>query len=189
MPDNMTVEQRSRTMSRIRSKDTRAEMTLRRHLHALGLRYRLHGQKLVGKPDIIFTKHRLLIFVDGDFWHGWQFHRWQHKLSPPWRQKIAGNRERDRQRNADLRKEGWRVVRIWEHEIERNIDRCIARINREIRTRRVSTLPRADQTMRLKRRAVNRVGVPGKNRKRPQPPRRPRAPGLAAKRRSRSGHR
>ena len=132
MPDNMTVEQRSATMSRIRSEDTRAELTLRRLLHRRGLRFRLHATGLPGRPDIVFVRQRVAVFVDGDFWHGWKFKEWAHKLAPYWRGKIAGNQARDRKRTADLRRLGWTVVRIWEHQIESSAEMCVQRIIRRL---------------------------------------------------------
>jgi DNA mismatch endonuclease (patch repair protein) len=105
-------------MSRIRSKDTQAELTLRRLLFKQGLRYRLHVRGLPGKPDIVFPRYKVAVFMDGDFWHGWRFHEWAHKLAPLWRAKIERNQARDVVRTAELRKLGWKVVRVWEHEVE-----------------------------------------------------------------------
>lgn len=132
MADNMTREQRSQTMSRIRSKDTRAELTLRRILFSHGLRFRVHVPTLPGKPDIVFPRLRIVVFVDGDFWHGWRFEEWAHKLAPPWRAKIERNRSRDLVRAAELSALGWKVVRIWEHEVEANAHGCAKKVLRAI---------------------------------------------------------
>ena len=114
MPDNMTVEQRSRTMSRIRHSDTKPELIIRRLLFARGFRYRKCCRALPGKPDLVFYGAKLVVFVDGDFWHGWRFDEWSHKLtSPYWRDKIARNRERDVRNQSLLEQAGWRVIRIW----------------------------------------------------------------------------
>jgi DNA mismatch endonuclease (patch repair protein) len=128
MADNLTREQRSMTMSRIRSRDTLPEMILRRLLHAEGCRFRLHVVTLPGKPDLVFQRARVVVFIDGDFWHGWRFSAWAPKLAPYWRQKIAGNRARDARNFRRLRRQGWLVLRIWEHQIERDPQTCVARV-------------------------------------------------------------
>ncbi len=141
MADNMTIEQRSMTMSRIRGRDTKVELAVRRELHRRGYRFRVNAAWLAGKPDVVFTKIKLAVFVDGDFWHGWEFERRGGKLAPYWREKIAGNMARDRRHAAALRAEGWAVMRIWEHDIEKSLQRCIARIERK-----VAQLRKADQS-------------------------------------------
>ncbi len=132
MADNMTPEQRRMTMSRIRGRDTKVELAVRKELHRRGYRFRVNAAWLAGKPDVVFTKIRLAIFIDGDFWHGWKFDQWSHKLAPYWREKITGNRARDLQHMAVLRREGWTVMRIWEHDVDKNCERCIARIETKI---------------------------------------------------------
>ncbi|AWG31820.1 very short patch repair endonuclease [Burkholderia cenocepacia] len=132
MTDNLTPSQRSSTMSRIRSRDTRVEMMVRRALHFRGHRYRVNAGWLPGKPDIVFTKLRLVVFIDGDFWHGWRFESWSDKLAPYWREKIAGNLARDQRQKAALRLDGWGVLRIWEHEVEDDLAHCVARIERRL---------------------------------------------------------
>ncbi len=133
MTDNMTPQQRSATMARIRSKDTQVELTIRRLLHRRGYRYRLHLGRLPGKPDIVFTSRRVAVFIDGDFWHGWQFSKWARKLAPYWREKISRNRYRDRRHRSQLRTNGWTVVQIWEHEIEEAPAVCVRRIEQALR--------------------------------------------------------
>lgn len=129
MADNMTPEQRSRTMSRIRKTDTKPELIIRRLSFARGLRYRKYLAHLPGKPDLVFAGARVVVFVDGDFWHGWRFEEWEEKLSSPyWRSKIRRNRERDSDHCARLEADGWTVLRIWEHEVEQNADACVDRI-------------------------------------------------------------
>ncbi len=117
MTDVHTSEQRSFNMSRIRGRDTKPEMTVRKILHAAGLRYRLHGKKLPGKPDLVFAAARAVVFVHGCFWH---MHRCRYGKPAPatnkdfWAEKRRGNAERDKRNRAALRKEGWRVFEIWE---------------------------------------------------------------------------
>lgn len=133
--DNLTPKQRSRTMSLIRSKDTRPELTIRRLLHARGLRFRKHMPGLPGKPDLVFVSAKVVVFVDGDFWHGWRLPIWRHKLAPYWRRKIEGNRRRDQRTFRRLRRRGWYVLRLWEHQIERGAERCIDRVEAAVRPR------------------------------------------------------
>lgn len=111
---------RSRTMSACRSRDTRPERILRSYLHALGFRYRLYVKSLPGTPDIVLPRYRTVIFVDGCFWHG---HVPCRSYLPPishrkyWIPKIAINKNRDRRQSADLRKAGWKVIRVRECEL------------------------------------------------------------------------
>src|SRR4051812_27493556 len=128
MPDNLSIEHRRRTMQAIRRRDTVPELTLRRALHSAGLRYRLDVAALPGRPDVVFSRARTAVFIDGDFWHGWRFPSWAHSLAPEWRAKIAGNRARDVRNRRRLRRMGWTVIRVWEHEISRNPAACASRI-------------------------------------------------------------
>lgn len=90
---------------------------MRRELHRLGLRYRLHRSQLPGRPDIVFGPARVAVFVDGCFWHGCPRHFVQPKNNAEfWRSKIAGNRERDARKDAELEVLGWLAVHVWEHE-------------------------------------------------------------------------
>jgi DNA mismatch endonuclease (patch repair protein) len=134
MADNMTPAQRSRTMSRIRSTDTKPEVLVRKLVFARGLRFRKCCRELPGSPDLVFASARLVVFVDGDFWHGWRFNKWEHKLSSDyWRLKIRRNRERDKRNQKVLRQRGWRVIRLWEHQIKADPNRCIDRIAAAVR--------------------------------------------------------
>lgn len=119
-------------MSSVKSRDTRPELTLRRSLWARGLRYRVNVKKLPGKPDIVFTKAKVAVFCDGDYWHG---HNWAvrglpsledelGRYSPYWRDKILGNIARDKENTTRLESEGWTVLRIWESEIKADVIGC-----------------------------------------------------------------
>ena len=132
MADNLTPKQRSYTMSRIRSKDTKPETTVRRLAHARGLRYRKHQRNLPGRPDMVFQSAKVAVFIDGDFWHGWRFPQWSHKLGPYWQKKISRNRERDQANFRRLRRQGWCVIRVWEHEVKRNPECCVDRIEEAV---------------------------------------------------------
>ena len=133
MPDNLTPEQRSFCMSRIKGKDTGLEMRVRSALHRRGLRFRKHVKDLPGKPDVVFRKVRVAVFVDGDFWHGYRFPTWEDKVSDFWKKKINRNRERDAANHRKLRQMEWTVIRLWQHEVEADFDACIDRILAAVR--------------------------------------------------------
>ena len=128
MADRHTRAQRSYNMSRIRGFDTRLEMVVRCELTRRGLRYRKNVLTLPGRPDIVFASERLIVFIDGDFWHGFRYPQWRKRLSTFWRQKIERNRARDLRNFAKLRREGWTVMRIWEHQIKTDLSACVERI-------------------------------------------------------------
>ena len=114
--DVLTPEQRQLVMSRIRGKDTKPEMLIRYGLHQRGLRYRLHGADLPGKPDMMFPKYRTVVFVHGCFWHGHgcSLFRWPKARAEFWKTKISSNIERDRKVRVALKMAEWRVIVIWE---------------------------------------------------------------------------
>ena len=114
--DVLTPEQRQLVMSRIRGKDTKPEMLIRYGLHQRGLRYRLHGADLPGKPDMMFPKYRTVVFVHGCFWHGHgcSLFRWPKARAEFWKTKISSNIERDRKVRVALKIAEWRVIAIWE---------------------------------------------------------------------------
>ena len=128
MPDNLTREQRSYCMSRVKGKDTGLETRVRSELHKKGLRFRKHLKELPGRPDIVFTKARMAVFLDGDFWHGYGFSAWQDTISPFWKAKIAKTIERDRKYDQQLHDRGWTVLRLWQHEVELDFEACILHI-------------------------------------------------------------
>jgi len=130
--DIMSPETRSRVMARIRGKDTGPERRMASAFTKLGLVWEAHARDLPGRPDFAFRSARVAVFVDGDFWHGWRFPQWRDKLSPKWEDKIAENRRRDRRNHRRLRRMGWCVVRIWEHQVKKDIAGCIRRIQRAI---------------------------------------------------------
>lgn len=124
-------------MARVRQKGTRAELNLRKALHAQGLRYRLHVP-LLTKPrrvaDIVFSATKIAVFVDGCFWHGCPEHAsWPKSNADFWRQKIETNRSRDADTDQRLQALGWKSVRIWEHE---DANHAAGRIAELVRARR-----------------------------------------------------
>ncbi|TGE21541.1 DNA mismatch endonuclease Vsr [Hymenobacter aquaticus] len=121
MADKITPSQRSYNMSRIRSKDTKPEMTVRKWLHSQGLRFRLHRGDLPGKPDIVLPRYRTVILVHGCFWHA---HEGQPCFKLPasrtewWQQKLGRNKARDWQQQRALELQGWQVLVVWECELK-----------------------------------------------------------------------
>lgn len=128
--DIMSPEKRSTVMSRIKGKNTRPERIIFATLRQHDICFAKHVKDLPGSPDIVFRQAKLAVFLDGDFWHGWRFPLWEHKLSEKWRTKIAATRERDHRNFRMLRHGGWRILRIWEHQIERSPGECVKRILR-----------------------------------------------------------
>lgn len=126
--DIMSPEKRSALMSRIKGRDTGPEKVIAEELCSLGFDWECHSKDIPGRPDFVFREHRVAVFVDGDFWHGWRFPAWRHKLSEVWEAKLAANRMRDQRNRRLLRRSGWKVIGIWEHQIERNLPLCIDRI-------------------------------------------------------------
>jgi DNA mismatch endonuclease (patch repair protein) len=115
-------------MSRIRCKGTKPEGFVERLLTESGISFEKHP-KLYGRPDFVISEKRIVIFTDGDFWHGYRMG--PKKLATMeefWRVKISGNRARDRKVNAMLRREGWKIIRIWEHDIRKKPDQVSAKI-------------------------------------------------------------
>lgn len=132
----MSPEKRSYVMSCIRSTRTKPELLLGSMMHASGFRYRKYAKDLPGKPDFVFRSLRTVVFMDGDFWHGWKFATWAHKLPDFWREKIKRNRERDRKNIMELRCQGWKVIRVWEHQIKKDPDAVLARITKILTLKR-----------------------------------------------------
>lgn len=127
-----TTPERSRLMARVRRSGTAPEVALRTALRGAGLPYRMDGGGgLPGTPDITFRRSRVALFVDGCFWHGCPQHATTPKTNTSfWTAKILRNRERDKQVNRSLKKLGWQVLRLWEHQVRRDVDGLVVRIGR-----------------------------------------------------------
>ena len=139
-----TKEVTHKIMSAVKQKDTEPELMLRKAIWARGLRFRKNYKVLIGKPDIVFTKAKVVVFCDGDFWHG---HNWALRGLPSleaelatysefWKQKILRNIERDKEVTDMLATNGWVVIRLWESEIRNNLTKCVDRIEAEYKKRR-----------------------------------------------------
>lgn len=128
MSDNLTREQRSYCMSQVRSKGTNLEKLVQSELRKRGERFKTHVKALPGKPDIVFPIGKVAVFIDGDFWHGYRFPLWRDKLPTFWQDKIAKNRARDLKNFKKLRRMGWRVLRIWQHQITATLPSVVDKI-------------------------------------------------------------
>lgn len=134
MPDNLTAAQRSHCMSRVKSKNTSIEMLVMNLLKKRSLRFRRHFASLPGKPDIVFNEEKVAVFIDGDFWHGYRFPVWRSILKPTWQKKIGQNRTRDRRNFGKLRRAGWKVIRIWQHSVQKNLPFVVDGIEKQVLT-------------------------------------------------------
>ena len=135
MTDNLTPEQRSYCMSRIKGKDTGLETRVRSELHRRGFRFRKHLKELPGKPDVVFTKAKVAVFIDGDFWHGYRFPAWEHKVSSFWKTKISKTIKRDTKNHCRLQEMGWMVIRLWQHDLEDDYEASIRKIESALSVR------------------------------------------------------
>ncbi|OQX82349.1 MAG: very short patch repair endonuclease [Bacteroidetes bacterium 4484_276] len=118
-------------MAKIKGVNTKPELKLRKALWGMGFRYRKNVKKLPGSPDLVFYKFKLAIFVDGEFWHGYNWEEKRGKIKSNrdfWIPKIERNMQRDRQNRRKLENEGWVVLRFWEQEIYKDFDNCIIKI-------------------------------------------------------------
>lgn len=120
MTDVVDAATRSRMMAGIQGKNTRPELFLRKALHAMGFRYRLGGKGLPGKPDIVFPRRRVVIFVHGCFWHMHEckYFKWPATNPQFWHEKLDGNVQRDRRVAVELQSRGWTVLTVWECELK-----------------------------------------------------------------------
>jgi DNA mismatch endonuclease (patch repair protein) len=131
MTDTVSKETRSRIMSSIRSKDTNPEKKIRRMLWASGKRFRIHDKSVFGTPDVSNKGRGIAVFIDGCFWHGCdRCYRQPKTNSEFWKNKIARNRKRRHLVRAVLKKENFKILEFWEHEINRNPDKVIATIGK-----------------------------------------------------------
>ena len=126
-------EKSHKTMSRIRGKDTKAEIILRKYLWHQGVRYRKNYSGLPGRPDIVITKHKLAVFCDSEFFHGKDWDKQKVKIEAGanadyWVKKITRNMERDKRVDDELNRLGWIVIHFWSKEIEQDVENCYYRI-------------------------------------------------------------
>ena len=129
VPDRISAEQRSKVMSRIRSKNTKPETTIRKLLWAKGKRYRIHDKSIFGKPDLTNKARKTAVFIDGCFWHGCvECYREPKSNGSFWREKLNYNKARRIRVREYLIGEGWIVLEFWEHEVVRSPDKVVSQI-------------------------------------------------------------
>ncbi len=126
-----TTAKRSEMMSKIRSKETKPEVAFRKMLWHNGIRYRKNVKKLPGSPDIVLGRHKLIVFIDGEFWHGFHWEQKKDKIKSNrafWIPKIERNMQRDRQNNKKLKEMGYTVLRFWANDIKKHPDICLQQV-------------------------------------------------------------
>ncbi len=131
--DVFSKKKRSEIMSKIRGKNTGIENEIFAELRKRKIYFQRHYNKAPGNPDIAFPRKKVAVFIDGDFWHGYLFD--ERKTALPktyWIPKIERNIERDREVNKQLKRQDWKVVRIWEHDVKKDVDKCVAKILKSI---------------------------------------------------------
>lgn len=118
-------------MSKIRSNKTKFEKEfINEFKKTINKKFQINVKSIKGKPDIVFPKEKICVFLDSDFWHGWQYPRWKHLLKNDfWRDKIENNRKRDKKTTLFLKKNGWIVLRFWEHQIKHNLEAVIKKVH------------------------------------------------------------
>jgi DNA mismatch endonuclease (patch repair protein) len=129
MTDMFSKEKRSEIMSRIHSKNTAQERIVFSYLRSQGIYFQKHYKRCLGNPDVAIPSKKKIVFIDGDFWHGYKFNSLTSKLPKVyWREKIRNNIARDRRNRKLLKSDGWSILRIWEHELKRNPERTLMKI-------------------------------------------------------------
>jgi len=124
--DNLTEEQRHKNMRNIKSSGTTPERLVMRELRKRKIYFAKNVSKIIGKPDIVFRRKKIIVFIDSDFWHGNPERFTMPKTNTDyWRTKIKRNKERDSQVTTELQSQGWTVIRLWEHDIKKNFDHCM----------------------------------------------------------------
>jgi len=134
MTDIFTPEKRSWIMSRIRGTNTKIDLRMKELLSENGYKFEMYP-KLFGSPDFVLKRKKIIIYCDGDFWHGYKYDEKKKPAKKFWRDKIKGNMKRDGRVTRKLRRGGWAVLRFWEHDIESNPEKCMRRIKTKIKER------------------------------------------------------
>ncbi|SOD14527.1 very short patch repair endonuclease [Pedobacter xixiisoli] len=140
-----TTKQRSKTMAKIKGANSKPELLLRKALWKENIRFRIHRKDLLGRPDLVIEKYQLAIFIDGDFWHGYEWQKRKPKTNQAfWIPKIERNMQRDQFVNHGLQAMGYVVMRFWEHEIKQNLMVCVNQIKLYIEAAKKGRIPERD---------------------------------------------
>ncbi len=127
--DNLTKEQRRKNMQNIRSQNTIPEIKVMRALKRKNIYFAKYVNSIIGKPDIVFRRKKIAVFIDSDFWHA---HPTRFSMPQTnkeyWLKKIEYNKTHDKEINRQLKKDGWKVIRLWEKDIKKNLNRCVNKI-------------------------------------------------------------
>ena len=127
--DIFSRKKRSQIMAAVKGKNTLLEKSVFSFLKKKKIKFRTHYLGIIGKPDIVVLDKKKAIFIDSDFWHGWQYPKWRFKLTSDfWVGKIDANRKRDKKVSRLLKKKRWKVLRVWEHQIEKDFDGSMEKI-------------------------------------------------------------
>ena len=136
MADTVSKKKRSEIMSKVRSKDSKIEVDFRKAIWKAGFRYRKNPIKYFGKPDLVLGKYKTVIFVDSCFWHGCKKHcRLPATRKKYWTEKIERNKKRDKEVNCHYKEIGWKVIRVWEHQIQKNFNKTIKKITKFLKNK------------------------------------------------------
>jgi len=134
--DIFSRKKRSEIMSKVRNKDSKIEILFRKEIWKAGFRYRKNPANYFGKPDLVLKKYKTVIFVDSCFWHGCKRHREFPKTRKKfWENKISGNIKRDKKVNLHYKKEGWKTIRVWEHDVEKNLGKVVSKAAADLKKR------------------------------------------------------
>ena len=129
MADVFSKEKRSEIMSLIRAKNTGIEKKVFSYLRKNRIHFQRHYDRVPGKPDVAIPSKKVALFIDGDFWHGYRFEQWRKRIPKDyWRDKIASNIARDERNRRALRRKGWRVMRVWSHELAKRPEKTLEKI-------------------------------------------------------------
>lgn len=129
--DRHTKEQRSYNMSRVKNKDTKPELRIFQELEELGYKFEKH-YPIIGKPDIAFPEYKIVVFIDGEFWHGRRYKNDSNSYTDFWKEKIGKNIKRDKSIRRVLKKDGWKVIRLWDKDITKDADKQVEKIEKAL---------------------------------------------------------
>lgn len=135
-----TTKKRSKIMSKIRGKNTKPELAFRKALWVAGYRYRIDYKKLIGKPDILLKKYKTAIFIDGEFWHGYNWEERKEKIKTNrefWIPKIERNMQRDNEVNKALKELDYTVFRFWQKEVDNNLEECLNSVLEHLKSKSI----------------------------------------------------